>query len=180
MANVFISYAATDHDTAERVYEHLTGAGVRCWLDNIEVQPEADWLQQVEQAVKSASHGLLLLSPAAVRSPMAMGEFHDLLLEDKPVYIALIAEVPANDLPFHLQNVPLFDLAHDFQGSLEEITQALLADGDPLATDPQQRDVTITLQANLRDLDTDKFVDLVDRLAEIGIKDIKVINVSTG
>ncbi|MBZ0296278.1 MAG: toll/interleukin-1 receptor domain-containing protein, partial [Anaerolineae bacterium] len=68
MVKVFISHATRDNAVANRIYERLTEAGIRCWLDNVEIQPGADWLIQVEQAVKESSHGLFLLSPAAIKT----------------------------------------------------------------------------------------------------------------
>lgn len=182
MVNVFISHAPQDDAVANSIYEHLSEAGIRCWLDNVEVAPESDWLLEVEKAVKESSHGLFLLSPSALRSPAAMGEYHDLLMNAKPMFVALVAPLDDAELPYYLRQVPYCDLTQDFEHGLACLTR-LISAGEThtegqRASDAEPRDITITLQANLRDLDTDKFVDLIARLVDVGIKDIKVVNVS--
>lgn len=183
MLRVFISYAAHDHKIAEKVYQALEKAGIRAWLDNVEIAPSAEWLRNVENAVKESSHGLLLLSEAALRSPSAMGEFHQMVVDNKPIYVAVVGELSEDNLPYHLLSLPRHDLTADFEtgmAALIETMQSNHISGSRSGLGPDDRDVTITLQANLRDLDTDQFVDLVRRLADVGIKDIKVINVSAG
>ncbi len=185
MVKVFISHATQDNAVASRIYDYLTDAGIRCWLDNVDIKPEPDWLIQVEQAVKSSSHGLFLLSPSSVRSPSAMWEYHDLLMQAKPLYVALVDSVQSiDDLPYYLRDVAYCDLTEDFEAGMECLTR-ILKDGSGEWDEAQRlleaegRDITITLQANLRDLDTDKLVDLISRLADMGIRDIKVVNVSS-
>jgi hypothetical protein len=182
MVRVFISHATHDNEEAQRIYEKLTEAGVRAWLDNVDIDPDADWLKQVDAAVKLSSHGLFLLSPASVKSPAAMKEYKRLMSENKPLYVALVEPVARRDLPERLQRVVYFDLTADFDSGVAQLIQVMQSGGGVVAppVDPEQRDITITLQANLRDLDTDKFVDLIGRLVDVGIKDIKVINVSAG
>lgn len=183
MLRVFISYAAHDHKIAERVYQSLESAGIRAWLDDVDIAPSAEWLREVENAVKQSSHGLLLLSEAALRSPSAMGEFHQMVVDNKPIYVAVVGALSEDLLPYHLMTLPRHDLTQDFETSMAALIDTMRANhisGSRPGVSPDDRDVTITLQANLRDLDTDQFVDLVRRLADVGIKDIKVINVSAG
>lgn len=186
MVKVFISHATQDDAAAKRIYEALTAAGIRCWLDNVDIKPETDWLLQVEQAVKESSHGLFVLSPAAVRSPAAMWEYHDMLLQDKPLYVVLVEPLEGiDDLPYYLRDVAYCDLTTDFDEGIACLIAVLAGGGGEIGEaqrlhEAESRDITITLQANLQDLDTDKFVDLVARLVDVGIKDIKVVNVTPG
>jgi len=180
---LFISHATRDNPVAERICGYLSAAGIRCWLDNFEVDPEADWLKEVAAAVRESSHGLFLLSPAAVRSPSSMKEYRSMLALDKPMYVALVEPVDSDDLPVDLKTAHTFDLVRDFEGGLERLKQAMLENEGAVRLpepDDDARDITITLQANLTDLDTDKFVDLVARLVDAGITDIKVGNVTPG
>lgn len=186
MVSVFISHATQNDGVANQIYEVLTAAGIRCWLDNVDVNPETDWLIQVESAVKESSHGLFLLSPAAVRSPAAMDEYHKLLLADKPLYVALVEPLTERELPYYLRDVSYCDLTEDFDMGMNCLIR-ILKNGDTVESEAhsatreeESRDITITLKANLRDLDTDKFVTLITRLVDVGIKDIKVINVTAG
>lgn len=183
MMKVFVSHATRDNPVAERICSYLGAAGIRCWLDNFEVEPDADWLREVAVAVRESSHGLFLLSPAAVRSPSSMKEYRDMLVLAKPTYVALIEPVDPDDLPVDLQTAHTFDLVSDFEAGLETLKEAMLENEGMVSLpepDAESRDITITLQANLTDLDTDKFVELVVRLVDVGITDIKVINVTAG
>lgn len=178
---VFVSYATRDVATAERICRNFGEAGIRCWLDNFEVAPEADWLKEVAAAVRESSHGLFLLSPAAIKSPSAMKEYRNMLALGKPIYVALIEPVDPDDLPYDLRTVKAFSLIEDFEAGLQQLQQAISENQGSLTLAPRvagEHDITITLQANLTDLDTDKFVDLIARLVDVGIKDIKVINVT--
>jgi hypothetical protein len=179
MARVFISHATHDNPVANRIYDALTASGIRAWLDNVDIDPQTDWLKQVDSAVKESSHGLFLLSPSSLRSPAAVKEFRRLMAQGKPLYVALIADVDEDDLPHGLDDLPYFDLTDDFDAALTRLVQAMQSGGGaPTPVESQPRDVTITLQANLRDLDTDKLVELITRLAALGIRDIKVVNVT--
>ena len=178
---VFVSYATRDHPTAERVCQALSASDIRCWLDNFEVTPEADWLKEAAAAIRDSSHGLFLLSPAAVKSPSAMKEYRDMLAQGKPVYVALIEPVDSDDLPAELRTARFYNLAEHFDSELDRLTQALNDNAGALMVGPraaETHDITITLQANLTDLDTDKFIDLIARLVDVGIQDIKVVNVT--
>ena len=179
---VFVSYATRDNPAAERICEYLSAQGIRCWLDNFEVAPDADWLKEVAAAVRESSHGLFLLSPAAINSPSAMKEYRDMLTLQKPTYVALIEPVQPDDLPYELRMAHTYDLVQDFEAGLEKLKQAMQADEGTVSTasSAEGRDITITLQANLTDLDTEKFIALIGRLVDVGIKDIKVVNVSKG
>lgn len=178
---VFVSYATRDNPVAERICQQLSAAGIRCWLDNFEVLPEADWLKEAATAVRESSHGLFLLSPAAIKSPSAMKEYRDMLALEKPIYVAMIEPVEPDDLPYDLRTAHTFDLIKDFEGGLNRLKAALQDNEGAVKVDeePASRDITITLQANLTDLDTNKLVELIARLVDVGIKDIKVVNVST-
>ncbi|MBZ0299478.1 MAG: toll/interleukin-1 receptor domain-containing protein [Anaerolineae bacterium] len=179
---VFVSYATRDNPTAERICQYLSAAGIRCWLDNFEVTPEADWLKEAAAAVRESSHGLFLLSPAAIKSPSAMKEYRSMLALDKPTYVALIEPVERDELPYDLRTAQIYNLVEDFESEMEKL-KAGLSEGEgavATAAPSEARDITITLQANLTDLDTDKFIDLIARLVDAGITDIKVVNVSTG
>src|SRR5690606_17629865 len=180
---VFVSYATRDHPVAERICKTLSASDIRCWLDNFEVTPESDWLKAAAAAIRESSHGLFLLSPAAVKSPSAMKEYRDMLAMGKPIYVALIEKVDPDDLPAELRTARVYNLAEHFDSEMERLKQAIHENAGALTTAPQAaetHDITITLQANLTDLDTDKFVDLIARLVEVGIQDIKVVNVSAG
>jgi hypothetical protein len=183
MTRVFVSHATRDNPVAQEVCAYLHEHDIRCWLDNFEIDPPSDWLKQVAAAVRESSHGLFLLSNTSIKSPAAMREYRDLLKQEKPVYVALIESVPARDLPYDLRTAHTYDLVTDLQAGLVALVSDMQANAGMVrmaGSEEDRRDITITLQANLTDLDTDKFIELIGRLVDVGITDIKVIDVTAG
>src|SRR5690606_7424839 len=118
---LFISHATPDNEVAERICQQFSAEGIRCWLDNFEITPESDWLKEAAAAVRESSHGLFLLSPAAVKLPSSMREYHAMRTLSKPVYVALIEPVEPHDLPVEFQTVRTFDLVTDFEAGLAQL-----------------------------------------------------------
>lgn len=179
MQRIYISHAPHDDDVADRIHEKLTAAGIDAWSDNVDVDSEGDWLERVKTAVKQASHGLFLLSPAALRSPAAIKECRRLLAEQKPLFVALIEEVDEDDLPYFLDSRRILDFVEDFEDGVKQLIDMMQqGGGGRLAglSSLEQREAALTLQADLRDLDVSSFIDLLARLIDAGIKDITVIN----
>ncbi|MGH9194413.1 MAG: toll/interleukin-1 receptor domain-containing protein, partial [Acidimicrobiia bacterium] len=53
---VFLSYAREDEDTAMRLYEKLSDAGVVVWLDRVALIPGQVWKQEVARAIQRSKH----------------------------------------------------------------------------------------------------------------------------
>lgn len=182
MQRVYISHAPHDDAAADRIYEKLTAAGIDAWSDNVDLDPDHEWLEQVKTALKQASHGLFLLSPAALRSPAAIKECRRLLSEQKPLFVALIEEVDEDDLPHFLDPDLILDFAEDFEGGVKQLIDMMQQGGGArlaALSGLEQREPALTLQADLRDVDVSNFVDLIARLIDSGIKDITVINAAS-
>lgn len=183
MATVFISYAAQDRETAQRVYRALTGASINAWLFDQFVKPGEDWTEKVKQALDEATYGVLLLSPASLRSPSAKREYLHFLSQNKPLYMAIIQPVDEDDVPYPLRDLSALDLTENFDAGVARLIEAIrnnlpdFAAGDRSVARQKTlpRPVTVTLEVE-EDTDTQKVVDLISRLSEIGIKDIKVVN----
>ncbi|MCP4352411.1 MAG: SUMF1/EgtB/PvdO family nonheme iron enzyme [Desulfobacterales bacterium] len=60
--SVFISYTEEDLEIAKKLYNDLKKAGVTPWLDKVNVLPGQNWDIAINQAIKSSSYFLLLLS----------------------------------------------------------------------------------------------------------------------
>lgn len=183
MTTVFISYAAQDRETARRVYEALTGAGINAWMFDQFVKPGEDWTEKVRQALDEAAYGVFLLSPASLRSPSAKREYMHFLSQNKPMYVTIIQPVDDDDIPYPLNDLPAIELTEDFNDGMGRLIEAIRNNLPDFATSDRRaarqktlpRPVTVTLEVE-EDTDTQRVVDLISRLSEIGIKDIKVVN----
>jgi TIR domain len=65
---IFISYAATDQDWAEKLYRELVGSGFEVWLDAVNLFPGDNWYLETGEALREADAMVVLLSPAAAES----------------------------------------------------------------------------------------------------------------
>ncbi|NWG15690.1 MAG: toll/interleukin-1 receptor domain-containing protein [Chloroflexi bacterium] len=180
MATVFISHAAQDKPIAEKVYHALKGAGISVWLDSVDAPSGQDWRDTVEQAIREASYGVFLLSPASINSPSAASEYRHFLAYNKPLVVARVREVDSDDVPSRLRDIQWVDLTEDFDRNLERLVQLFHANQPPIEeqdTQPveQEPDVTVTLEVQEK-ADTDQVMDLINRLTRIGIRDIRVKN----
>ena len=68
MPNVFISYARSDSDEAERLVRGLRAANVSGWLDGADIAAGDSVSSSVRDALKKSSAVVVLLSPRALQS----------------------------------------------------------------------------------------------------------------
>ena len=73
-AKVFISYAREDWETAKRLYDDLSRAGVRPWLDSEELLPGQNWISAIDRAIRESS-AILILAVTATGSTIKKSIF---------------------------------------------------------------------------------------------------------
>lgn len=66
---VFLSYAASDREQAQKLLENLRHAGIRTWFDQESLIPGENWQKAILQAVESTRAVLLLFGKGSHRSP---------------------------------------------------------------------------------------------------------------
>ena len=114
MSRLFLSYSHADDDVAQRLAAGLAAQGHALWYDR-DLRPGERWLQRLARAVRDCAALLVLMSPAAERSPWVEMELAIALRHDRPV-LPLALKGHHFDTLAHLQGV-------DFDG---EVTPALL------------------------------------------------------
>src|SRR5438046_2185058 len=73
---VFVSYSRADSlEFARRVQALLEAEGLSLYRDLSNLQGGQDWWRQVEEAIRTVEHVVLVLSPAALRSPHVAREW---------------------------------------------------------------------------------------------------------
>ena len=64
----FISYSHNDKSFARRLHDQLQGRGIRCWLDEHQIQPGDDIYAEVEKGLKLWDKVLLCASESSLQS----------------------------------------------------------------------------------------------------------------
>ena len=72
--SVFISYARKDVEFAATLVAALEARGVEVWIDQREIAPSADWLDQIIQGIVARQFFAFVISPASVASEICIVE----------------------------------------------------------------------------------------------------------
>lgn len=137
---LFFSYARADSDFALRLATDLRSAGIKLWIDQLDICPGARWDQAVEGALKSCSGVLVILSPASVRSNNVLDEVSFALEENKRVVPVRRDEC---EIPFRLKRLQYIDFAQSYDNGLTELRAALGSAGTLSWTVPSPGDLRL-------------------------------------
>jgi hypothetical protein len=74
MPSVFISYSHSDEEFARRLYADLKAAGLRCWLDTLDMRTGELIRSTLYERIKGHEKFLVILSESALRSKWVMDE----------------------------------------------------------------------------------------------------------
>lgn len=119
----FISYSHNNRDVATRLHQGLEAHGVIPWMDFHEVRPGTHWDQEIQKALKTCSHLVLVHTAASFASKTVWDEWSYFLKRDKPV-IPLIFE-PV-ELPFRLERLHYVNFfERPFEEALEQLVKVL-------------------------------------------------------
>ena len=108
---VFLSYTKEDAALAARLSEDLKRAGIEVWSAKTAIEPGADWVSEIDQAISEASD-LLFIVPSH-RGLWQASEI-SLAVASKQVdpnkRIVPILVRPAEEIPFFLRRYQALDL----------------------------------------------------------------------
>jgi hypothetical protein len=118
MANIFISYAKEDAETAEKIYDSLVSEGHSVWMDSKMLIPGQDWETEIEKAIRNSDIFVACLSThsvnkigfvqAELRKAMKVAE----LMPEGRIFIIPV-RMDQCEVPFslrHLQWVNYFEM----------------------------------------------------------------------
>lgn len=75
MNQVFLSYAADDAAWAERLAGELVAHGLRPFFAEWSIEPSEVIVHRLDEALRASVNGIVVISPASVRSARAMDEY---------------------------------------------------------------------------------------------------------
>lgn len=141
---IFLCHATEDKPAVRSLYEKLTRAGFKPWMDVIDILPGMEWDYEVRQAMKRTDFVLVCLSEISVQKRGYLNKeirwASDRQDEMLPGDIFMIpVKLEKCDLPDHLshwQSVDLFE-----EGGFERLVKALKYQWGKIASDHQISDL---------------------------------------
>lgn len=120
---VFISSAASDAPIARELVTQLQAAGVDAWNATTEALPGANLSAELGRALNRAEALIVLISPAAVKSPMVLHEIQFALGQEKfqdRLIPVMVKQTPTGDIPWILRTL------HWAKGSADKVADQVL------------------------------------------------------
>lgn len=119
---IFISHSSKNNDMASQIAEGLRDAGFNVWLDLDSIPDGSRWLAEIQQGVENCGALLIVMSHPARGSQWVEREALLAMELRKPLFIALIDDVP---LPLHLIDRQFTDFRAEFDAPLNDLVEAL-------------------------------------------------------
>ncbi len=132
MPHIFVSHATADNDIVFRIHDQLEAAtGKNLWLDRRDLKPGDNWQDAIDAALRDCESLLLVLSRNSANRPEVTAEWRDALLRERDVYIAVIDDIPATDIPARLRLITWVDLQTDWDGGIAALAAAIQGEATP-------------------------------------------------
>jgi hypothetical protein len=122
--SIFLSYARADSAFVLKLAKALRSAGTNLWLDQVDIRGGDVWERAVEDALKTSSCLLVVLSPAAVASTNVTDEV-SFALDNKKKIVPIVYR--QCDIPFRLRRLQYIDFTVDYTHGLTQLLTALNA-----------------------------------------------------
>jgi serine/threonine protein kinase len=87
--HLFISYSRRDKDYAQQLTDHLGSSGFTVWIDS-QIEYGDTWFNEIDDAIKSSSAFLLLMTPESYKSEWVQKEILLAKRYKKPIFPLLL------------------------------------------------------------------------------------------
>jgi len=101
------------------------------WIDRLDIRPGRQWDREVQEALRTSSEVLVILSPASIASDHVMNEVAYALDERIPVIPVHYAEC---HVPFHLRRLQFVDFRTDYEVGLQALISEITVAGTAAAS----------------------------------------------
>jgi hypothetical protein len=123
---VFISYAAADQATANRLVAEIEKREIPCWISSRNIRPGQDYQNAIVRALEGAGVVLLLFSQAANESAEIPKELALASKFKKTIIPARIMDiVPSGPFVYQMTTAQFIDLFRDFEAKVDELCSYL-------------------------------------------------------
>ena len=122
MPTIFLSHSTTDNDKTGIIADTLKKAGFTVWVDFQSIGDGSRWVREIQDGIDSCDAVVVVLSKAARQSEWVEKECLYAFGLQKPVFIALIEDVP---LPLYLINIQYTDCRKQLVDGVGDLSNAL-------------------------------------------------------
>ncbi len=119
---IFVSYSREDREFANWVKDSLASDTYETWIDHNNIKASQIWLLAIEAALKSCDAMVLVLSPAALKSPFVHAEYLAIINMGKPLIPVLYKEC---EIPFILNPIHHINYVTDPDSTIKQIKDTL-------------------------------------------------------
>lgn len=123
--SVFISYSRRDNHFVSRLANDLRQAGVSVWIDAEQINPGADWKQEIVKGLSDSSVMLFLASRNSTDSQWMRVELDAFLRRQGKVIPLVVDDIGAADMPWTLAAIQYVDFRGDYNVALQQLLSAL-------------------------------------------------------
>jgi len=136
---IFISYAHSDAQFAEKLARQLVQHNAHVWIDRWEINVGESLIQRIQQAIQESSALLIVLSKSSVQSEWCKKELNAALVRELEEKRVIVLPVVAEDceIPLFLREKRYADFRMDFGAALRDLLSAIAK-----FTNPDQGRVT--------------------------------------
>ena len=118
----FFSYCRDDSEFALKLAADLKKAGASVWIDQLDIEPGAEWDEAVEQALANSPRMVVILSPTSVDSKNVRDEVSFALSGGKRVIPILYRDCR---VPFRLARIQHIDFRAEYGPGFSTLLKAM-------------------------------------------------------
>jgi hypothetical protein len=120
---VFISYARSDGEQiAEGLRILLEQHNIPLWQDRVKMEGGSDWWLQIVEALNKVEFMVMVMTPAALLSPIVRKEWRYARQQGVCVYpIKVVPDLDFSNVPHWMSNVHWYDLEHEQEKFLNDL-----------------------------------------------------------
>lgn len=129
---IFISHSSKDNDAVAEIVDDLQAKGITVWVDFDRLESGTQWLNTIQDAIDDCAGFVVIMSQVSRRADWVMRECLYAMQLRKPLFIALIDDVP---LPLLLVDRQFTPFLKDYDEGLIRLVEALEV---PLKNPPEK------------------------------------------
>jgi hypothetical protein len=123
---VFVSHATQDAEFAHRLAGDLQRLGIPVWIAPNSIRPGESWVDAIERGLGESSHMLVVLTPAALKSPWVKKEADVAIALERQGRMEIIPlEVRPCDVPLLLSSYQMVSFQRDYDDGFGQLASIL-------------------------------------------------------